>query len=118
MPPQRLREMHQLLRAHGGLSAATSERLDAQLRELRQELGAKEREAAQEGSTQAAKRQAGKATAAKVAKETAREAAAGAACARLPPRVPRFRTCGSPMAAAGSASAGHCSVSTSEVATS
>ena len=31
MPPQRLREMHQLLRAHVGLSAATSERLDAQL---------------------------------------------------------------------------------------
>ena len=31
MPPQRLREMHELLRAHVGLSAATSERLDAQV---------------------------------------------------------------------------------------
>ena len=43
---------------------------------------------------------------------------AGSACATLPPIVPRLRTAGSPTCPAASASAGHCSRSTADAASS
>ena len=52
------------------------------------------------------------------ASSTAGMSADGSACATLPPIVPRLRTCGSPMLAAASATAGHRACSRADVATS